>query len=116
MGEICSLTMSYITPKVLAYNDVPCRSVLSVELLLDVGSYVFFDVVFFESCRRDVHALLLHLLAHVDVLYDGLGASDTASGVLCMGPGVGGRGGAVEFCIHCSMRYVGVCVRIWSLG
>lgn len=55
-------TMGNVTSEILANNDVPCRAISSVELLLDLGSNVFFDVVFFECSGGDVDGLLLHLL------------------------------------------------------
>ena len=66
------LTMSDITAKVFANDDMPGRTMLSVKLLLDLCSDVLLDGVFFESSGSDVDALLLQLLAHVYVFDDGL--------------------------------------------
>lgn len=48
-------TMSDITAKVLADDDVPCRAVASIELFLDMCGDVLLDVVFFEGgvCNVD---------------------------------------------------------------
>lgn len=62
--------MSDIAAKVLANDDMPGRTVSSVKLFLDLSGNVFLDVVFLESGRCDVNALLLHLLAHVDIFND----------------------------------------------
>lgn len=62
--------MSDVAPKVLSDDDVPGRAMAFVKLLLDLGGDVFLDGVFFEGCRCDVDALLLHLIRHVDV-FDG---------------------------------------------
>ena len=66
--------MSDIAAKVLSDDDVPCGTMTLVELLLDLSSDIFLDVVFLESCRCDIDGLLLQLLAHVDVLNGSLGA------------------------------------------
>ena len=72
-----------------AYDAMPCRIVFLVELLLDVGGDVFFDVVSLQSlkvrkCRRlceiegasyqvgHVDCFVLHLVAHIGVLDDSL--------------------------------------------
>ena len=88
--------MRDIASKVLADDDVPCGAVSSVELLLDLGGDVLLDVVLFESGGGDVYSLLLHLLAHVDILDDSLGALAV---VLGEGASIGaGRG--VDFVGH----------------
>src|SRR6267154_2623106 len=65
--------MSYIAAKVFSDDNMPGRTMSSVEFLLDLRSDVFLDVVFLESSRRDLNALLLHLLTHVHVFNDSLG-------------------------------------------
>lgn len=83
--------MSNVAPKVLSDDDVPGGTVAFIELFLDLGGDVFLDGVFFEGCRCDIDALLLHLFCHVDVFDDGLWAADAA--VLPGGrAGVGGGG------------------------
>lgn len=83
--------MGDVAPKVLSNDDVPGGAMAFVELLLDLGSDVFLDAVFFEGCRCDIDALLLHLIHHVDVFDDGFWAADAA--VLPGGrAGVGGGG------------------------
>ena len=82
--------MRDIGAKVLANDDVPCRAVAFVKLLLDLGGDVLLDVVLFERGGGDVDGLLLHLLAHVDVLDDRLRAR--AVGVLGERARVGARG------------------------
>ena len=69
--------MRDIAAKVLTDDDVPGRTVSSVKLFLDLGSDILLDVVFFEGGGRDVHALLLEVLTHVDRFDDGFGASHT---------------------------------------
>lgn len=101
-------TMGHVAAKVLANDDMPCRVEASVELLLDLRSDVLLDVVLLERGTRDVDGLLLHLLAHVDVLDDGLGH------LLAGGREVAdGRGRCrVAFLSHCS--FVGVVRRsVW---
>lgn len=73
--ETTTLTMRDIAPKVLANDDMPCGAVPSVELLLDLRGDVLLDVVLLERGGRDIDRLLLHLLAHVDVLDHRLRAS-----------------------------------------
>ena len=98
------LTMGHVAAKVLSDDDVPGWAVTTVKLLFDLCSDVLLDVVLFEGCGGDVYALLLHLLAHVDVFDDSFW---TVYAVLCDGAGVGG-GGRVEFVGH-GVRLVGVC-------
>jgi hypothetical protein len=74
----CERTMGYIASKVFANHNMPCRAVPSIELLLDLGGDVFFDVVLFKGSGSDVDGFLLHFIAHVDVLYDGFGAGHSA--------------------------------------
>ncbi len=72
----------------------------SVKLLLDLRSNVLLDVVLLEGGGRNVDALLLHLLGHVDVFDDGLGCD---AGEICVsrrGLGVCGRGRLVHFGGH----------------
>lgn len=73
--------MGNIAPKVLSDNDVPSWTMSSVELLLDLGSDVLLDVVFLEGGGRDIDALLLHLLAHVNIFDDCFGCRAWESGV-----------------------------------
>ena len=80
--------MGDVAPKVLSDNDVPGRTVASVEFFLDLCSDIFFDGVFVEGSGGDVDALLLHVLYHVDVFDDGFWAD---AAVLPWG-GVGGCG------------------------
>jgi hypothetical protein len=88
-----------VAPKVSANDDVPGRAVAFVKLLLDLRRDVLLDVVLLESSRGDVHALLLHLLAHVDVL-DGRFGSPAASGSCTAYACVGGSGRCVNFFGH----------------
>ena len=73
------LTVCDIAPKVLADDDVPCRSMASVKLLLDLSRDVLLDVVLLQSNRRNLDGLLLHLLGHVDVLDGSLGHTIAAA-------------------------------------
>ena len=68
--EFTTLTMGNVAPKVLSNDDMPSRPVSSVKLLLDLCSNILLDVVLFKGGGSDIDGLLLHLLAHVHVLYD----------------------------------------------
>jgi hypothetical protein len=93
-------TVGNVAPEVSANDDVPGRTVALVKLLLDLRRDVLLDVVFLESSRGDVHALLLHLLAHVGVLDDHFG-SRAASGTCCTAYAcIGGSGRCVNFFGH----------------
>ena len=81
--------MRNVGAKVLPNDDVPGGPVAFIELLLDLRGDVLLDVVLFERGGRDVDRLLLHLLAHVDVLDDRLGAG---AGLLGERARVGARG------------------------
>lgn len=91
--------MCNITPEILPNDDMPGWAVSSVKLLLDLCGNVFLDVVFFECGRRDVNRFLLHLLAHIHILYDGLwwrGADEVRFSGSC-GGFCGRRSGRVHF-------------------
>lgn len=89
------LTVSDIAAKILSNDNVPRGAMFSIELLFDLSGDVFLDVEFLESRRRDVDRLLLHLLAHVDIFYDGFTSKAVlARRVLCMS----GRG--IYFVCH----------------
>ena len=93
--------MGDIASKVLANDDVPGWAVSSVKFLLYMRCNVFLDVVFLECGGRDIDGLLLHLLAHVDILYDGLwwrGADEVWLSGSC--GGVCGRRRRVHFVWH----------------
>lgn len=85
------LTMCDVASEVFAHDDVPCRPMPPVELLLDLGGNVLLDVVLLKSGGGNVDALLLHLLAHVNVLDYRFWAA--VASFLGAGAGVGGRGG-----------------------
>lgn len=95
--------MGHVAAEVLANDDMPCWVEASVELLLDLRSDVLLNVVLLERGSRDVDGLLLHLLAHVDVLDDGLGH------LLARGREVAdGRGRCrVAFLSHCRLYWCG---------
>ena len=57
-----------IGAEVPAYNAVPGWVVFLVELLLDVGRNIFFDVEFFQRNVCAINRVLLHLLVHISVL------------------------------------------------
>ncbi len=66
-------TMSDITAEVFADDNMPCCTMPSVELLLDVSGDVLLDIEFFESGIGDLDRLLLKLFAHVHIFYDSFG-------------------------------------------
>jgi hypothetical protein len=82
-------TVSDKAAKILSNDDMPRRAMSSIKLLLDLSCDVFLDVEFLEGSGCDVYRLLLHLLAHVDVFYDGFGSTadeaELAGGGLCVG-------------------------------
>jgi hypothetical protein len=65
--------MRDVASKIFPDDDMPRRAMPSIKFFLDLSCDVLLDVVFLEGGGSDVHALLLHFLAHVDVLDDGLG-------------------------------------------
>ena len=69
------LTVCDVASKILANNNVPRWALSSVKLLLDLSGDILLDVVFFEGGGRDVHALLLEILTHVDRFDDGFWAT-----------------------------------------
>ena len=90
-------TMGDIAPKVFSDDNVPGGAMSLIKLLLDVRGDVLLNIVLFEGGRGDVDALLLHLIAHVDVFDDRLGAgatSRTADASVC------GSGHCVEVLGH----------------
>lgn len=91
--------MRDVAAKILANNNVPGRAMSSVKLLLDLSSDVLLDVVFFEGGGRDVHALLLEVLTHIDRFDDGFRASDTIVRCVLCGTTIGG-GDSVLFVGH----------------
>ena len=76
-------TVGNVAPKIFADDDVPGSTMALVKLLLDLRRDVLLDVVLFEGTRGDVYALLLHLLAHVDVFDDRLESARTNAGPGC---------------------------------
>lgn len=71
VDEVLSL-MGHVGAEVPADDSVPSGVVLLVELLLDVGGNVLFNIEFFEGNVGAVDGVLLHLLVHVRMLDDGL--------------------------------------------
>ena len=61
--------------EVTADDAVPSGVVLLVELLLDVGGDVLFDVELFHGLGGDFGGVGLHVFGHVSVLDDGLAIS-----------------------------------------
>jgi len=57
-----------VRTEVSPHDAMPRRVVLLVKLLLNVGSNVLLNVVFFECLGCAVDGVLLHLLAHVGIL------------------------------------------------
>jgi len=90
-------TMGDIAPEVFADDDVPGGAMSPIKLLFDMRGDVLLDVVLLEGVRGDVDALLLHLVAHVDVFDDRLGAGATGC---TADTSVCGSGHCVEFLRH----------------
>lgn len=93
--------MGDIAPEVFANDDVPSWAMSPIKLLFDMRSDVLLDVVLFEGGRGDVDALLLHLVAHVDIFDDRLGAgaaSCTTDASVCR------SGHCVEFLRHVDLN------------
>ena len=57
-----------VRTEVTAHDAVPGGVVLLVELLLDEGSDVLFDVELLKGLGADVDGILLHVFGHVGVL------------------------------------------------
>ena len=83
VNEVLRL-VSHVGAEVATDNTMPSRIVFLVELLFDVGRNVLwfgkyasrfewfvylFDVVFLKRLRRAIDGVLLHILAHIGVLY-----------------------------------------------
>ena len=64
-----------VTAEVAADDTMPRWIVFLVELLFDVGSDVFLDVVFFHGLVGRVDSILLHLLAHISIFDHGFSFS-----------------------------------------
>ena len=69
-----------VTSEITSDDHVPGRVVLFVELFLDEGRDVLFDVVFFQRLCGTVYGVLLHILRHVGVLDDGTSFSGHPGG------------------------------------
>ena len=71
--------MCHVGSEVSSNNTMPSRTVLLVELLLDVRRDVLLDVVLLQRLRSTVHSILLHIFGHVRVLDHGLALSHCVS-------------------------------------
>jgi hypothetical protein len=115
--------VGHVTAEVLPHDNMPCRTMSSIEFFLDLSGNVLLDVVLFEGSGGNVDALLLHLFAHVNVLDDCLGAvatatfTDARTGVGCRGGGWGvvflSHGGASGSKCDLSACCVCVWVGVW---
>ena len=56
-----------VRAKVTSYNAMPGWVVLFVELFLDKGGDVLFDVVLFQRLGRAVNGVLLHVFRHIGI-------------------------------------------------
>ena len=55
--------------EVSANDTVPGGIVLLIELLLDVGGNILFDIELLQGDVGAIYCVLLHFLVHVSVLY-----------------------------------------------
>ena len=69
VDEVLGL-VGHVAAKVPADDAMPGGVVLFVELLLDVGGDVLFDVVLLQGLGGAVNGVLLHVLGHVSILND----------------------------------------------
>merc|ERR1719504_497996 len=67
VDEVLGL-MGDVGAEVPAHHGMPRGVILLVELLLDEGRNVLFDVVLLQRLGRAVNSILLHVLSHVGVL------------------------------------------------
>ena len=74
VDEVLGL-VGHVASEVTSDDAVPCWVVLFVELLLDVGSDVLFNVVLLQSLGGAVHGILLHVLRHISILDHGFAVS-----------------------------------------
>ena len=74
-----------VRAEVAANDCVPRRVVLLVELLLDVGGDVLFDVELLHGLGCNLDGVGLHVLGHVGVLDDGfaVGGGHSSAGCWC---------------------------------
>ena len=68
VDEVLGLVRN-VGAKIAPDNTVPRGVKFFVELFLDKGSNILFDVEFLECLVSTVNSILLHLLVHVSVLY-----------------------------------------------
>ena len=61
--------MCHVGSEVSSNNTMPSRTVLLVELLLDVRRDVLLNIVLLQSLRSHIYSILLHILRHVGILY-----------------------------------------------
>lgn len=59
----------HVAAEVLAYNAVPGRIVLPIELSLDVSRHVLFLAEQLSGLNGHVHCIHLHVLRHISVLH-----------------------------------------------
>ena len=64
--------MGDITAKIPSDNAVPRGVVLLIELFLDVGGNIFFDIKSLHGLIRTVNRILLHFFRHISILDDRL--------------------------------------------
>jgi len=60
-----------IRTKVPAHNGMPGGVILSIKLLLDKSSNIFFNIVLFERHVSAVDGILLHVFSHVGIFDNG---------------------------------------------
>jgi len=71
--------MCYITSKVFADDDMPCWTMSSVKLFLDLRGNVLLDGELFQRGQGDFYALMLHLVCHVDIFDNSLVSNAVAT-------------------------------------
>ena len=80
--------MGDVAAKILPNDYVPGGAMSAIGLFFNLSGDIFFDVEFLQGSGCDIDSLLLQLLAHVNILYDGLRP--------CSGAAIAGRSARID--------------------